>query len=1446
MMKKGNNATDCVYRLGIDIGSTTVKLAILDNKNRLLYQSYRRHHAELLLTLESLLKELYDSVGDIRLKAMVTGSGGITISKQLGLPFLQEVIAGCKSVSEFLPDVQVLIELGGEDAKLTFFDHGVDQRMNGICAGGTGAFIDQMAILLKTDAAGLNELAKKSTTIYPVAARCGVFAKTDIQALLNDGAKKEDIAASIFQAVVNQTIEGLASGRKISGKVALLGGPLHFLSQLRYRFQTTLFLEDSNLVLPEHAQVFVAIGAALSAKEESRALLRLLKSCKAARQVERHLPDRLAPLFLDEAEYQQFVSRHARHKVARTDLDSYHGLCFLGLDIGSTTGKAALLDQNGGLLYSCYRNNEGSPLPVAVSLLTEIYSHMPKGATIAYSAVTGYGEELIKAAFSCDLGEVETVAHCTAAEYFLPGVEGVLDIGGQDMKYMRLQNGVITNVTLNEACSSGCGSFLETFANSLGLSVQAFAKLGIQAKAPIDLGSRCTVFMNSKVKQAQKEGVALGDISAGLCYSVIKNALYKVMKVKTPSELGDNMLVQGGTFYNDAVLRSFEILVGKEVIRPDIAGLMGAFGAALLAKNAWKEGRSSSLIQADSLTAFSYETKISRCKRCSNQCLLTVNLFKDGKRLVTGNRCEQGAGLDKERSLPNLFAYKYQRLFQYQPLGKEQALRGTMGIPRVLNLYENYPFWFTFFTALGFRVELSPESSREIYELGIDTIPSDTACYPAKLAHGHIMALIRRNVKHIFYPCIPKEQAEISGANNHFNCPMVISYAEVIRSNIDALRENDVVLHTPFLPYHNKKALSHRLFEELQMFCITRKEVEEALSLAWEEDCRFKNDITKKGKEALRYLKETGSYGIVLSGRPYHLDPEVNHGIPSLLLSLGLAVLTEDSVAHLGNVERPLRVVDQWMYHSRLYEAADFVARQKNLEIVQLNSFGCGPDSIAAEQAQEILNKNNCFYTVLKIDETSNLGAIKIRLRSLKAATEGKKKDNKGSFPGKGNISSRDSRLSLEGKRSNTNMRGAQNRKGLYWNRSLGLFRNSNTKERCKEYTILAPQMAPIHFALFQEAARSEGYHLEVLLTVDKEDIETGLKYVNNDSCYPSIIVIGQILRALQSGKYDLNHTAVVMSQTGGACRASNYLPLLNKAMAAAGFQKVPVLSLNVTGMEQGARFPITLPLLKKSIKAILYGDLLMKMLFHIRPYEIQKGSTNELFSRWMAKCKESVRQEEQKLFRENIRQMITDFDTIPIRKEERTRIGLVGEILVKYHPAANNNMVDFIEEMGAEMVVPGLMDFFLYCLYGGESEYRFLGGSIARRILLHTAIRYLENYRKEIRSALQSSHRFTVPLTIFEMAQKTEPLLSLCNRSGEGWLLTAEMLELIEEGTHNIICMQPFACLPNHITGKGMIKKLKELYPQTNILAIDYDPGASEVNQINRIRLMLEQAKVT
>ncbi len=1403
---------DKLLHLGLDVGSTTVKIIILDHSNSIVYSKYQRHYSDIKVTITRMIQEAHLEFPGRDVTLNVTGSGGLSASKFLEASFIQEVIACSQAVEKYLPQTDVAIELGGEDAKITFYDSGgsIDQRMNGTCAGGTGAFIDQMAAMLKTDAAGLNEMARDYHTIYPIAARCGVFAKTDIQPLLNEGASKEDIAASIFQSVVNQTIGGLACGKSIRGHITFLGGPLYFLSELRNRFIETLNLDQEHAIFPANAQYYPAIGASLASQsEEAVNLDTLLLRLHNLSDIQTEDVRRLDPLFWNHAELLEFKARHQTHILERASLDNFQGDCFLGIDAGSTTTKAALIDSKGKLLYSYYASNEGSPLTSTMNLLRDLYDSLPEGAIIRNSTVTGYGESLIKSAFSVDLGEVETMAHYRAAEYFLPGVEFILDIGGQDMKCLKIKNGTIDSIILNEACSSGCGSFIETFAQSLNMSVQEFAENALMAEHPVDLGTRCTVFMNSMVKQAQKEGATIGDISAGLSYSVIKNALFKVIKLRNTDQLGDKIVVQGGTFHNDAILKSFENIVGRTVIRPDIAGIMGAFGAALIAWEKYIPGEESKLIKSSALYDFSYRSSMARCEGCLNNCLLTINTFNDGREFTSGNRCEKGAGIDKKESkLPDLYDYKLRRLNRYVPLKAKEALRGTIGIPMVLNMYENYPFWFTFFTRLGFRVERSPRSSKKIFELGLETIPSESVCYPGKMVHGHIMALVNRGVKTIFHPCIIYEKKEISDASNHFNCPIVISYPEVIKNNMDILRDKHIKFMNPFLPYENKKRLIKRLYEEMEVYGISKQEIASAVQAAWEEEEQARKDIRQKGEETLQYLKDTAQKGIVLAGRPYHIDPEINHGIPGLINSMGFAVLTEDSISHLGQVQRPIRVVDQWMYHSRLYAAASYVAARNDLELIQLNSFGCGLDAVTTDQVEEILESAGKIYTCLKIDEGSNLGSVKIRIRSLVAAMEDRQKSGfKPDFEP-----------------------AVQSRRPF-------------TEAMRSRHTIICPQMSPIHFELAQNLFASEGYNIEVLPSVDSHAVDEGLKYVNNDACYPSILVVGQLISALKSGRYDLNNTSVIISQTGGGCRATNYIAFLRKAMKDAGMENIPVISANITGLEANPGFKITPALFKKVTMGIIYGDLLMRVLYRVRPYEKIPGSANLLFEKWINLCKQQLMIGDMYTFRKYIKQIVREFDQLEIGDGRKPRVGIVGEILVKYHPTANNNVINTVESEGAEAVVPDLLDFFTFCAYDLIYRHRYLAGTLKGKLLGMWFIKYFDNCRRDMKKALHRSKRFDAPCSIYDMAKNASGVVSLGNHTGEGWLLTAEMIELIEMGVPNIICMQPFACLPNHVTGKGMIKELKRQYPEANIAAIDYDPGASEVNQLNRIKLMLSVA---
>ena len=1406
--------------IGLDVGSTTVKKVIMNDNYEIIDSSYTRHFSDTKNTVCNVLNEIIDKYPNNTFTFTLTGSGAMSTAKFLELPFIQEVISCKRIVEHDIPKTDVVIELGGEDAKIIYFDNFVEQRMNGTCAGGTGAFLDQMASLLNTDTPGLNELAKGYETIYPIASRCGVFAKTDVQPLLNEGARKEDIAASIFQAVVNQTISGLACGRPIKGNVAFLGGPLNYLSELRKRFIETLNLTSEETIIPENAHLLVAKGAAIDSFNAKPITVQELKEkIENLKNSKDTTTKPIAPLFENEKDYLEFKKRHEKDAIPTKPLENYEGDCFIGIDAGSTTTKLVLLDKNGDLLYSQYDNNNGNPLSSVISMLKTLYAILPEKAIIRYSGITGYGEKLIQTALKVDLGEIETIAHYTAAKKFMPNVNSIVDIGGQDMKYIRLKNNYIDNIMLNEACSSGCGSFIETFAKSLNISIDNFVKEAIKSKNPVDLGSRCTVFMNSKIKQAQKEGYSVGDISAGLSYSVVKNAIQKVMKIRDYKTLGDNIVVQGGTFYNDAVLRAFELIVGKNVIRPNIAGLMGAYGVGLLAKEQYEANLDmeyrSTISKLEDLDNLKIEITHTRCNGCENHCLLTINKFNNNTRFISGNRCEKGAGNanSANKELPNLYKYKYDRLFNYEPLSEDKATRGTIGIPRVLNMYEDYPFWFTFLTNLGFRVILSDKSTRTTYEKGMESMPSESVCYPAKLAHGHIMNLLEKGITTIFYPCIPYSRKEFKGAENHYNCPIVISYSEVLKNNIEELKNIEFL--NPFLPLIPKKLVKVILeLDEFKRFNFTKRELTIAAEKAEVEYMHYRANVHNKGIETMEYLKKNNLKGIVLAGRPYHLDPEINHGIDTLITSLGLAVLTEDSISHLEEVKRPIRVVDQWMFHARLYAAANIVGQHDNLEMIQLNSFGCGVDAVTTDQVEEILTSYDKMYTLIKIDEVNNLGAVRIRIRSLLASMN-KRLKNKEDI-----------------EKINT---------GNYEVNKIPF-----TKEMKSTYTILMPQMAPIHFELVETAVKSQGYNIELLRECTPKTVETGLKYVNNDACYPSILVTGQMIEALESGKYDVNKTALIMSQTGGGCRATNYIGFIRKALKDAGFPQVPVISFNVVGLEKATGFKITIPLMERLLKGVILADLLQKVLTKNRAYEVNKGETEKLFNEWMEKSKKLVYKSSTKEFKQAIYDIVNDFEKIELDTTvQKPKVGIVGEVLIKYHPFGNNFIANVLENEGAEVILPDFMGFVKFMATHKITFNKLLeiGGSKAK--IFKAAIKLIDLLEKDLKIALASSKKgYLPPCDIWHLEEKVKDVLSIGNQTGEGWFLTAEMIEYIENGIPNIVCVQPFACLPNHVVGKGVIKTIRSMFPEANISPIDYDPGASEANQTNRIKLMMTVAK--
>ncbi len=1413
-----------MYCAGIDVGSTTVKLVLFDENFNLLFSRYERHFSDVKSATLKVIQEAVSEIGDLYVRISITGSAGISLSDAAKIPFVQEVIAATAAVEKFIPQTDVVIELGGEDAKITFLGEVLEQRMNGTCAGGTGAFIDQMAELLKTDTGGVNELAKHYSTLYPIASRCGVFAKTDIQPLINEGAAREDIAVSIFQAVVNQTIAGLAAGRKILGKVAFLGGPLYFMSELRKRFIETLGISEEDVILPDNPQLFVAMGAALDEHQAEYKLSQIIRNLDDNGSRTLVPKNTLQPLFTSDTELEVFYARHNLHQADYRELSAAKGALFLGIDAGSTTSKVILSDTEGNILFSHYGNNKGQPLESVAEIIKEIYQKMPDAAFIAKSCITGYGEHLIKEALRIDYGEVETMAHYKAANHFYPGVDFILDIGGQDMKSIRIQDGALSSIQLNEACSSGCGSFIETFAKSLQCEVQDFAKAALRAENPVDLGSKCTVFMNSKVKQVQKEGASLADISAGLSYSVIKNALYKVIKMKRPQDLGEKIVVQGGTFYNDSVLRAFEIISGREVVRPNIAGLMGAYGCALIAKEKYEdETTPSAMMQAEELQNFSVSKEFSRCGLCENHCALTINVFSNGAKFVSGNRCERGAEYitktksPKKEKRENLVQYKYARLFNFPSLSESEAKFGTMGLPRVLNMYENYPLWHTILTDLGFRVQLSPKSDKNLYESGIDTIPSDTVCYPAKISHGHIQALLDAKVDAIFYPSVIFEQIENSKAANHFNCPVVQSYPEVIAKNIDAIRNREVPYFHPFVNLADPEGLAKILYKEFSSYGIKPAQVRSAVEHGFAVLAALKQDLKHKAQALLQHIAEHGEKAIVLSGRPYHLDPEINHGIANIITQEGFHVLTEDMLAACEGMDG-LRVVDQWVYHARLYAAAKAVVQNPNLELVQLNSFGCGLDAVTTDQVEEIMRDAGKLYTVLKIDEGGNLGAVRIRLRSLKAAVA-ERAQKAGRHPAK-----------------------------IIPLHPEPVQQPVFTKDMKAKHTLLMPILSPIHQnGLIGQAFTESGYNVVVLPSMDKSAIDVGLKYVNNDACYPAIISIGQLVSALESGQYDPNRTSVMMTQTGGGCRATNYIPLLRKALKDAGFAQVPVISISMgnKGVEDTPGFQLSFPFIKRLFIAVMYGDLFERVLYRVRPYEAVPGSANALYEKWLALASENVKSGSYFAFNRNMKRIIRDFDRLPtLHFGTKPRVGVVGEILVKYSPTANNDIVGIIESEGGEAVVPDLIGFMNYSFFNQIWKADELHMSKKAKNISKLAIDIIQLLERPMNKALEQSERFEGIDSIYEIADKASQVISIGNHTGEGWFLTGEMIALLNKNINNIICLQPFGCLPNHVVGKGMMKELRRQYKNANIAAIDYDPGSSEVNQLNRIRLMMSTAK--
>ena len=1386
--------------LGIDIGSTTIKYALIDGNKKIVAARYERHKSAVVQTLKWLLSDLIAHYDCQKAFVRLSGSGALILAGATGTGFVQEVVAAGTYLHENDPLLDVAVELGGEDAKIIYLTQGVELRMNEACAGGTGAFIDQMASLLDTDPIGLNELAEDAKRSHPIASRCGVFAKTDVVALLNSGVPRSEIARSIFEAVADQAISGLACGRPIEGRVAFLGGPLHFLPQLASAFERKLKADKTTFEHFDNSQYAVAYGAAVDAfentKDEETTLEEFLEKLAPIDTIAGESVH-LAPFFKNQEELDNFKKRHAAHCAKRGQLQDASGDLFLGIDLGSTTVKLALIDQDGAILYDWYNHNEGDPLPKLIPQVLALTSALPNKARVRAICTTGYGASLAQAALGSQFNEVETLAHQRAAVAFDPQTSYVIDIGGQDMKCLKVTAGAIADVKLNEACSSGCGSFIETYAKQLGLSLCEFVDSALHAQNPCDLGTRCTVFMNSKVKQAQSAGATVADIAAGLCHSIVLNALHKVLRIADTKQLGEHVLVQGGTFLNDAILRAFELYIGRQVIRPDIAGLMGAYGAALIARERTTTDTPLLDLSQEALDLSGVKTTEFRCKSCNNHCLLTLHRFASGQKHVSGNRCDFALKGIEGKNAEHFIDKKCSLLFNREPLPENEAPRATIGIARVLNIYEHYPYWFELFTKLGFHVELSPYSDHYIAGLGIESIPSQSLCLPAKLAHGHVTWLAKKGVKRIWLPCIPKERTNFANVPGRFACPVVGGYPEALKLNFECTDLNEA------------KTVQRAIREAFPE--ITVAEIREAVRSAEAAQQTYQRQVRQMGEKCWREHEVSKTPLVVIASHPYHMDPFVNHGICTLIASMGAEIVTEDSIAHLAPDTTSLDVIDQWTFHSRLYRAAELTRDKPWAELVHLVSFGCGLDAITSEQVRRILEPAGKLYTMLKIDEGDTLGAARIRLRSLFAAVKDRRE-----------------------------LHAGIQESPIVW--------HDRPKEKKKldlkaVKTIYVPQMAPIHFPILESALKSLGFNVKLLPQVRPEAIQLGLRYVNNDACYPAIVVIGQLLDAVLSKDFDQDTSALLLAQTCGPCRATNYPTLLDWALRDKGFPNLPVLTLSGRALTGHAHLKLGLKGLKRLSMAIVLGDVLQRLYLHAQAGEIVKGSADialKLATPTAAKAAATGKLEE---FDDAVREIVNVFNAVELDGKQRPKVGIVGEILLQYHPKANLATVDRLREAGAEPMLPDLATFFLYCLADPIWQSQHTEGSKLRAIVSSFLLGYLEKLRSVAQAAMGEGNPLGHMPPLNAYLKRVEGMVSPGQQAGEGWLLAAEMAEFLATGTDNVVCLQPFGCLPNHITGRGVMSALRARYPKANLIGIDFEGGTAESNVSNRLKLFMTRA---
>ena len=1398
-----------MVRIGIDIGSTTAKIIAVDEAENVLFSKYERHNANAKDVVVSVLEELMAQCGDADVSVRLTGSVGMGFSEKHSFPFVQEVVAAAKAVRKYYPATSSLIDIGGEDAKVVFFKdgHAADLRMNGNCAGGTGAFIDQMAVLLNVGVDELNDLALSAERTYPIASRCGVFCKTDIQNLIAKNVSRADIAASILHAVAVQTVVTLAHGSEITPPVLFCGGPLTFIPALRKAFVDYLSISPDDIILPENGTLLPAIGAALADVDGERPgkLSAVIAELRNAAVSKDGLRSSLTPIFTDDSEYTAWQERMSRHTVRRAELRRGRQEAFIGIDSGSTTTKIVVTDSDSKIIYSYYSANKGNPIEAVEEGLRGLQKACAESGTelcIKGSCSTGYGEDLIKAAFQLGGGIVETIAHYMAAHYLDPEVSFILDIGGQDMKAIFVTDGIIDRIEINEACSSGCGSFIETFAKTLGYTAHEFAVEACRADAPCDLGTRCTVFMNSKVKQALREGATVSDIAAGLAYSVVKNCLYKVLKLKDVSQLGKHIVVQGGTMRNDAVVRALEVLTGTEVTRCDIPELMGAYGCALYAK-----AHAAGEVRLDDMLAKAhYTSKFLHCKGCDNQCLVVRYQFDNGEKYYSGNRCEKvftNGGAGKPQKGINAYQKKNELLFDRE--GVKCDRRMTIGIPRCLNMYEDYPFWHTLFTECGIEVCLSDLSNFSSYERNACMVMSDNICFPAKLVHSHIQNLIDKKVSRIFMPFVVYERQ--GKEQNSYNCPIVTGYAEVVKS----VQAGDIPLDSPTITFKDNSLLFKQCKEYLGALGVTDTTINKAFSLAMSAQDNYVRDIISYNERVLAKARERGALAILLAGRPYHADMLIQHKVSDMLAYMGIYVITDDIVRDKKVAVNDVHYLSQWAYPNRILEAAKWCAGQDGMEFVQMTSFGCGPDAFLVDEVRDLLLRHGRVLTLLKLDDINNVGSMKLRVRSL--------------------IES----LKLAGGD------GADRRKTAEF-KTTPVF-----DKACRGRKILVPYFTPFISPLIPAIMRVAGYDVENLPLSDTESCEWGLKYANNEVCYPATLIVGDIIKAFKSGKYDPHNTAVAMTQTGGQCRASSYVSLIKKALVDAGYDDVPVIAFAVGGSIKNLQpgFKVNwIKLLPIALYSVLYSDCIAKFYYASVVREKQPGQAARLRDLYLQASESLILEGRSEDLLSYLSMAATEFNRI-CYDVERPKVCVVGEIFLKFNPFAQKNVTDWLISQGVEIVPPLLLDFFMQSFVNNRIDRQthlkrrsitdFIYSLVYKRIRKHIA---------RVNKAASSFRYFTPFNDIFEEAEEARKVISLSAQFGEGWLLPAEIMSCARQGVRDVVSLQPFGCIANHIVSKGIEKKIKMFFPDMNILSLDFDSGVSDVNVTNRLLLFIDNLK--